>query len=341
MRLSRKIILFLGAGASASFGYPTTKQFIDSLKTELAKTSEYQAQLLDYFLNLKGFADIEHVLELLDSLQSINKHPVTDLFRTYTSIINLRGQKINFNDFLNRAKSLRDKIQVDVFRQYEFNPDSRSKINEVYVSLFESLMKLNSGDLPVFTTNYDRVIENFCINNDIDFTDGFRRIGNSDEAIWDATQYSEMEKRNDKKSIHLFKLHGSLNWRERKDGKIVRVSPEEMTKGSKRYKRNLVIYPAEKLKPEIEPFKALHEMFLERFTQSNIVIFIGFAFRDAYLNTLFRQAPKKVVITILPHASTFLKESGKSIGFKNPIPIDAALGEDNGTIAQKIQDLIR
>jgi hypothetical protein len=166
-------------------------------------------------------------------------------------------------------------------------------------------------------------------------------VKNSDEAEWDAKQYANLSESEDEKIIQLFKLHGSLNWRERKDGTIVRVSPEEMTRKSRRYKRNLVIYPAEKYKPEIEPFKTLHELFLDRFTESRIVIFLGFSFRDEYLNSLFRQASKKKIIIILPHASEFLKDRAKSIGFKqNPIPINASLGKDDQDIYMNLKNAI-
>src|SRR4030065_1868015 len=165
MGIVRRIILFLGAGASTCFGYPTTKQFIDGLRAELAISSAAEVQLLNKILSIQGFSDVEHVLELLDLLQSVNRHPFTDFIQTYPSVINFGETASSFSDLLHSAKRLRDKIQEDVFRQYEFNPDSLVKINDVYSPLIQNLMANNiERYLSIFTTNYDRVIESFCIN---------------------------------------------------------------------------------------------------------------------------------------------------------------------------------
>lgn len=87
-------------------------------------------------------------------------------------------------------------------------------------------------------------------------------------------------------TIKLFKLHGSLNWRRRQDDSVVKIGSEERTRGTKRFKENLLVYPAEKFKPTIEPFKTLHGLFEKYFEECETCVFIGFAFRDEYLNSI-------------------------------------------------------
>ena len=94
--------------------------------------------------------------------------------------------------------------------------------------------------------------------------------------------------------------------------------------------------PAEKVKPEIEPFKTLPEWFKKLFNESDVVIFIGFAFRDQYLNKIIMESPlskRKKLIVVSPHASKLVdkfKEFSGTTAF-----IDRTFGED-GDIPDKI-----
>ena len=72
-----KIMLFLGAGASAPFGYPTTEPFVENLEKSLGSPLK---ELLNDLLKVEGVRDIEHVIELLDSLDSILK---TDIIKRF------------------------------------------------------------------------------------------------------------------------------------------------------------------------------------------------------------------------------------------------------------------
>lgn len=332
MKLVRRIILFLGAGASATFGYPTTQEFINELKAELG--NDVEGRFLNNLLNIKGFTDVEHVLELLDLLQSINRHPMENFLQAYRTVTNFSsGEIITFPEVLDRMEKLRDRIQSDVFRQYEFNPTTISTITQVYEPLVEMLLDLsNYKEIPIFTTNYDRVIEECCRSNNLTCVDGFKRTGGSEEFEWTPQDFNRVITDTSETTIKLFKLHGSLNWRIRKsDNAIVKISPEERTRGSRRYEKNLLIYPAEKLKPENEPFRTLHEFFRSELAKSDWVIFVGFSFRDEYLNSVIMQSSSKnKIIIVSPHASELLKGplSARSIWHERaPITIDRSFGE--------------
>jgi len=333
MKLVRRIILFLGAGASAPFGYPTTQKFINELKDNLG--SDVEGKFLSYLLDIKGFTDVEHVLELLDLLQSINRHPVKDFLRTYPTHLRFgAGESISFLEMLDGMEKLRDRIQSDVFRQYEFDPTTIGPITQVYSPLVEMLSLLsNYKEIPIFTTNYDRVIEEFCRSNKLTCIDGFKRTGGSEEFEWNPEDFNREITDTSETTIKLFKLHGSLNWRIRKsDNTIVKIPPEERTRGSRRYEKNLVIYPAEKLKPENEPFRTLHEFFRSEFIKSDYAIFVGFSFRDEYLNSLIMSSSgKNKIIIVSPRATELLKRllSVRPIWHteRNPITIDRSFGE--------------
>jgi hypothetical protein len=149
-------------------------------------------------------------------------------------------------------------------------------------------------------------------------------------------------------TVKLYKLHGSLNWRRKHDLSVVRVNPEERTRGSKRYRENLLIYPAEKLNNEVErivdpqkePFGELHIRFRQMFKESKSAIFIGFNFRDEYINEIIKEEREgKKIIIVSPHATEIrdrLEDRNSDvirIWGKNTkiIPIDTYFGKSDIT----------
>ncbi len=246
---------------------------------------------------------------------------------------------------------LRTKLLNDIYRQYEFNENKIFNICQVYVPFLDNLFSLNqSNKLSVFTTNYDRIIEKLCYRENISVIDGFvkneetQRYGlNPEEYVWEPTEFrnpSSFESQNGEKRINLFKLHGSLNWRIKFDDRIVRIASEEKAT-SKNYKDNLVIYPSEKVKPEIDPFKTLHNEFQLELKECDAMIFIGFAFRDEYINDIIKESNTKVIV-ISPHASERIKNPSEGASkFRRISAINASFGATEVTeINKEIQKIV-
>lgn len=304
-----KILLFVGAGASAPFGFPTTIQFISGLKETLANTT--LGLLLSNLLEVPQIQDVEQLLELLKAVKVFEKHPIKKFINKFNMRIHLPNLSNNLSDQMKLMEQLEDKIKSDIFRQYEFSPSEVENISKAYGSLIELISNFTSdNELSIFTTNYDRVIEEFCECNSYSYVDGFKRDPQTNELEWDSTVFDQKSK--NEFYIKLHKLHGSLNWRRRYDLSVVKVAPEERTKGTKRYRENLLIFPAEKLTneierildPEKEPFGEIHIRFREEFKKSNIAIFIGFNFRDEYINEIIgTEREGKKIIIISPNAS--------------------------------------
>ena len=69
VRKPKRIVTFLGAGASAPFGYPTTKSFLEKL---CQYTTGEEKNLLNDIRNLHLIVkDVEHVVEILDSILDV------------------------------------------------------------------------------------------------------------------------------------------------------------------------------------------------------------------------------------------------------------------------------
>lgn len=160
-----KIILFLGAGASAPFGYPTTQGFLDGLKVQLGTVSE--GILLNSLFQLEHIQDIEHVLEILTSLKVFSKHPLKEFVARFKTSITLSPNlSTNLSDQLKIAETLEDRIHDDIYRQYEFSPSSIASVDDAF-NPFLSMISAKRGDqeIPIYTTNYDRVIEEYSSAN--------------------------------------------------------------------------------------------------------------------------------------------------------------------------------
>jgi hypothetical protein len=71
--------LFLGAGASAPFGYPPTGPFAKEL-TERIPNSTREGVLLKSIREVPGVEDAEQVIEILDSIVELGTSPVRRYF---------------------------------------------------------------------------------------------------------------------------------------------------------------------------------------------------------------------------------------------------------------------
>ena len=280
-----KIMLFLGAGASAPFGYPTTEQFLRNLAENL---SGPEADLLADLVKVKGVSDIEHILLMLDALPLVNEN-LLKVFQAFSSSISIAKRSLKMVAFIELGLSLREKVRDAIFKEYELNPKVRKEAQEAYEKLFAILQKYQEpkqGSI-VSTSNYDRVIEDFCANSDYKLIDGFSHEPRARVYKWAPKQFEEVA---DENTIKLFKLHGSLNWLRKVNGDIIEVYPEQRTMGGRRYKENILIYPASKEKPDIEPFITLYDNFERHVLETNVLLSIGFSYRDEYLNDILRRS---------------------------------------------------
>lgn len=207
-------------------------------------------------------------------------------------------------------------IISELYSQYQFNEKKVPRIVSLYGRLFAELAFLNRNhQLDIFTTNYDSVVEEFCDNTkiDVDLIDGFVDTLRTRRLFWRPKKAFQRDFREDASlKLRLFKLHGSLNWGERKNGNIEKVS-ELSVNGLSRYKRNVLIYPAQKTYEEEEPFSTLFKYFRDASETSKVFVVIGFSFRDDILNGIFldhlRANPRNSLIVVSPNATQNVTEN--------------------------------
>nr|WP_277929883.1 SIR2 family protein [Lysobacter sp. M15] len=150
--------------------------------------------------------------------------------------------------------------------------------------------------LDLITTNYDLVLEYATQYQKLDlgFGKSFGVLSRLDVELW-------------RRSIHesefvpyadglITKLHGSLNW-ENDRGDVVFGG----TTFRARHEHHAIIYPGFKGIPSKQPFSTLHEYFEHASRKADLLVFIGFAFRDDYINSILSAgAISKRVLVVDP-----------------------------------------
>lgn len=208
-----KIALFLGAGASRPFGFPTVNEFFektnwerDSKGTGYKTTTAELARRIwisrgkeevcpfpsfnsEWLLeDLQKIVDTERLSKTTWNIQERTAHELLTFLKR--EVVHIFGQKVEEKDtsiaYLPLIKGLNDKIGI-------------------------------KGPLKVFTTNYDTIIETFFRNLDskdldVQFIDGFKEVSDSGLREWSGKEYQSPQD-GDKLRIELFKLHGSVTWK--------------------------------------------------------------------------------------------------------------------------------
>lgn len=270
-----KIALFLGAGASVPYGKPTTPQ----LREKLIKKHGHSTNdsFLQSFLDCNEFEDIEHLLQSIKDL--------TELFNEYGGKYLIwygnRGQltfntnrgNISFGDFVKEFPKIQHIFEDEVFDNYSWNHDFDNILPKIFDPIF-NLLQTHSDKIRIFTTNYDRSIEEYCSSdNNFRCIDGFKLATDSQRYLWNDGNYSYFDTDTSKINVYLYKIHGSLSWKRHKKYGIERTTSEAKPTDSN-YIEDFLIYPTVSPKDgyEIEPYVTIRKQFDNFMKEAEICI---------------------------------------------------------------------
>jgi hypothetical protein len=297
----RKVLIFTGAGVGVPLGLPTTTNFSDEVKNQASSITLHLVKYLG-----AGGNDVESILS---SLESFSKDTAfTDYLLPQLTPKAHTEARQNLQRFKIEAAREIMRIKKIIFTKLaRFDPQ---KTCDLYLNLITEVREVYPDcSIAFFTTNYDLTFESSIesasakLKSDL----GIERVEfgfsiNFGRAIYD----SAIDFRWDPKVIEFSKLHGSLDWHRdaqenctRAGSSITPDNPEEMP----------ILYPGYKGIPEIEPFATLHGRLHQRLTQADAVIVIGFAMRDAYINSIFDNVLRS--------------RSALPVFCFNPVPLDA------------------
>ncbi len=253
-----------------------------------------------------GPEDVEKILwcleELHEYLTALNqpKHPAS-WFLPNNQLPGLVGSRHEVSSYVAAARdglpvisALKGQIAAKVYEFYSRVPSQESlRLN--WQELF-NILASKSYWPDIVTTNYDLVIEHAAefAGQSINYGRGRGVVSALDVDVWKRLLADPEYVPSDMGL--LTKLHGSVNWL-RENNKIIFGGTE--FKGDHAY--HGVIYPGFKGVPKDEPFSLLHSYLEAAIQRADVIIFIGFAFRDEYITTcLERNIGSKVIHLIDP-----------------------------------------
>lgn len=190
-------VLFLGAGASAPLGFPTTKQVMAEIglepsnPTKQKEVTEHTELLTNIFAQLAS--DKRDLEGILDYLRIINNELNSYQLNILAGIISAQSPsdfQATIQDIVTKykkeTKELEDNIKEYMFNLYVFQPEKHGdKTEKLYRPLAELLLVdrifgEDVDELPIFTTNYDLVIESLVdrrFMSNFEFVNGFEAVG--------------------------------------------------------------------------------------------------------------------------------------------------------------------
>ena len=315
-----KIALFLGAGASKPFDKPTTVELRNNLTVKYSNLANRDnvAGLVYSLVSYEKYEDIEYVLQALKEIVEISRTEGGKYLLDERFGFNIRTPQQAFpaRSFLANLPEVKERLESDVFENYRWDHSKDSILSKIHDSLL-GLLERRSHTIKVFTTNYDKAIEQYCSSTEkYECADGFDWNQNKKLIVWQNGDYSYLDTRTGKPIVYLYKIHGSLGWKQHKQGFIVNTG-EEGISSDPNYKENLLIYPTVSPKDgeEKEPYKTIRSHFENFMKEAFMCIVIGFSFRDQHLNTIFEEFLKNrhILVIVSPSAKknfhvNFLKD---------------------------------
>jgi SIR2-like domain/HEAT repeats len=298
--MSSPIAFLLGAGASQPYGVPTMVGFYAAFRDHLAKRHPKHFVLLEQLE--RGNSGARYDLEtLLSDLQ---------LALSAGASLKLLGVSIDPSQLsaseLAELRGFLDAFIVDTCERFDRD---RSAVE------LGPLLKLRTlGPLWVFTTNYDRIVEQACEQNGVEFADGFQAdIGNP---VADYTGVFDV-------GVRIVKLHGSVNWyQDNPDGKLHRLDrgyslPSKdfaLVREGQRLTPLMIIPTLEKQVLE-RPYAQLAVRLTDVLRDLPLLIVAGNSLRDKHLlNYISDRLPRLQVLLLSPNASRSLSRLGMGAG---------------------------
>lgn len=283
-------IVLTGAGASIISTQNDENQYLGySGKTVVGLTKEIN----NYLSNNKEDLGVYSLEELIKKVKYIPDHEEFML------------EKVNIEDLLSKAESAKEYLILDEDSKFtktinEIETQIRKlcslKLHDkhphkLFINKITSRRKAHNR-VKIFTTNYDTLFEQAAEKEGFIVIDGFSfnfpRTFNSynfdiDFVRRDDTRFIDEPDYLDK-VIHLYKLHGSIDWKKLKDNQIVKT---------KNPKKPLMIFPRKnKYEQSYEPpyFEMFSRFQNELRKRNTLLITIGFSFADKHIRTIVQNA---------------------------------------------------
>lgn len=298
-----KTALFLGAGASAFAGHPTTRElmgvahkYVPHLGRSEGRDQAQQKRIVDI---VNAYQDIEKLYDGIDRMRRLRDDPNAGPIARV-----LWGSDTTFGNTLDELGELRAVTCGELPDKFTIDAASCDQIVDMYDMVHSVIVDVSEDDnLYVFTTNYDMVMEEYADAKRFGIVNGFKPDGYQNKVWNDSWSINT-----DRPTLYLTKLHGSINWR--------RAAKDVVVEYGKVWHRdaenNVVIAPTEGVKDYgIAPFPAIMARFEAEIEHVDVLLTIGFSYRDTEIVDIIKERLNAgmVLISVSPTTSNDIQSA--------------------------------
>jgi hypothetical protein len=342
--LSTRVALFLGAGASAFAGYKTFIGFPDLLFDAELRTQEHMPELSSDSLRI--------LYAIKTSLERNNKATTHDNFLWrldgYTQLLRLNQTDEALREFLRDRSKLADlhictveaiaQITSTTIIHYTANrvEQARSANSKQYTAMARAFgLYHDLAELPIFTTNYDLLLEdlNHAFSDHLDprpqLENGFEKH-NQESQIWNKSRYNYVPAES---SLILYRLHGCASWfyHDRADSNVYfhRRDARGRLSGDL-----CAMYPGHESSRGLDPYATGFRTLYTRMTKCDVLLFIGFSFRDDDVMHLLlkactqRKRPLKMLVVDPLYNADDVHNALRDAATRSAFPVELPLHEN-------------
>jgi len=297
--------LFLGSGASRVFDFPTSLELLESLSYE---ENHYFKKIIEFTPS----NDMEEILQTAEQIQKsikvLQNHNFFYLYEYQKGSPNStnQGPQYVLMDFITQIDSLIRAVTQTLVKA--FNPKKITKpiLEQTYLLFLNYLME-NQNKLDIFTTNYDRVLEEFflCYDDKYSFNEGADKQsgGTIDPNLLELSRPHPNQL-----LLNVYRLHGALDWLLQDPS--FNLPPKKILskiEGNNISANDLVLIPPILGKnTKDHPFLSkIFNLYETKISTYETLIIVGFSFRDKDISELIKTRIKKdefITIIISPHA---------------------------------------
>lgn len=328
------IMILFGAGASIPVEIPGMVGMARRFRKDLDRRSKEQ-RAYDTLRKLGAGQDLEELLQLANEITQFPNGNLSNLIdESLKAGLKedgtgaLRGYRRHRNGIVRDVAAFRERL-LDWITGICMAFD-KEEAAELYG---EFIRRTAMNGYPVFTTNYDGVLEHVARDQGIAIVDNFKSVGN--RSFWDETLASFQGK-----GFRLVKIHGSIYWHADRKGRIERIDPPAPRNSDGEEVERLIIVPTRFKDIYTRNYFPLYTSFLRSLGAAQVLVVVGHSLRDDYLLAAIRDRLRDPDFTIVLVDPSLPMESELRTGARRPdrqiLHVPTSVAEVTGLLDQVV-----
>lgn len=274
------VMILTGAGASIPCDVPGMAGMARRFKDD-SQGSQY-ADTYSLLRDLGASADVEDLLELSNSILTFTDEPVRDLVEVCVAP---RGGKKTLRKFRGNLRDHETKVRAFRRRMFDWITDvclqfDRATSEEIYSGIVDVAAE---NEVPIFTTNYDAVLDHVARELGISVVDNFFEDSRG-RKFWDETLDSFHGS-----GLKLVKIHGSIQWHADPHETIEKLNYKALRNEEGEPLTRLLVFPTRFKDIYQRNYFPLYSAFTRTLGDASVLIVIGHSLRDEYLKAAIRE----------------------------------------------------